>query len=894
MRSLGFSTAATILLVTLLHFPALTFAQETTGSLEGRVLDSKGKPVGYAYVIVTGPSIQGKRGTVTTLDGRFVVLALPVGECDVKFAHVSYVEQVFETVRIRLGQRTSMGDVVLEDKVYETQGVTVTGTALPLIDPTSTELGGTLSAREYELLPLDRDYRSMATVLPEVNQSYLGDPINFGGSTGQENLYFIDGIEVTEPSRTLGGTQLPYNFVKEVEIRTGGYEAEYRSSIGGTVNAVTNSGSNELHGQVFGFFLNNRLAAEPRWPTTEPGKGDFAYYDAGLGVGGPLQKDKLWYYLSYNPTSEQQDVEIPGCGMFEDLTTAHRFAGKLTWRPSEKNSMAFTAIGDPSERRGVGAYAVVHSFTPMKSYLNPDAYLMHLETGGVSFMLDGRRMAGDNVLLRTSLSYAKYRNLNVPDTERGEEILFIDAPTAVASGGTGERTDNTSTVATAAVFLDWLTGKHELKAGLEYKSNGLDFEWSYRDLTRYSDTYYFMWIAKGSGTVSNRQPSAFLQDSWKLTDRLRINAGLRWDGQFWVATDGEIAQEMLDQWQPRAGFTWQLGDAGRHQVTGSFGRYYQELSTVPMAWGLYSDTNANYFLEYDHDPRFDPTDYDTLKANSTIQAEIESLKGQHIDEFALGYERRIGNTGKIGVRGVYRVLRDGLEDGFGPTSGGFGNPGSGLLVDFPPMKRDYGAVELTYTYESSDRLWILTSYVLSRTYGNYSGVFNTDFGYGALPNLNGSFDVVDIMADGEGLLPNDRTHVFKLASSYRVSRELTLAGVGIWETGTPLNVFGGSQFGQPNYTFLAPRGTAGRTPSIWDLSLRLAYAPRFLAVGGSQTRLTLDALHVASEREPVDFDQIRYFNVDDEGNQIDPNPTYGVPTAYQPPMAFRVGVEVIF
>ena len=252
----------------------------------------------------------------------------------------------------------------------EREQVVVSGRA-PLIDPAATFLGANLVAQDFAALPIDRDYRSMTTLLPQANQSFLGDAVNFAGSTGLENRYFIDGIDVTDPNRNVTGTSLPYNFVQEVQVRTGGYEAEYRSSLGGVVNAVTHSGGNEVHGQVFGFFLSNSLTAEPRLGALEPNKGEFARFDVGFGLGGPILKDRLWYYAAYSPAFQREDVKIPGGGSFEDSTTTHSFAGKLTWQASQRHTLTLTALGDPTRRQGVGALSSF-LYTQPVSFANPD------------------------------------------------------------------------------------------------------------------------------------------------------------------------------------------------------------------------------------------------------------------------------------------------------------------------------------------------------------------------------------------------------------------------------------------------------------------------------------------------------------------------------------------
>lgn len=339
--------------VFLLLAAPITQAQETTGQLQGRVLDPDDLPIPYVNVLVTGPALQGARGCLGAQNGSFIFLALPVGTYRLQISHVAYEGATIENVRIQLGQTTSLTDVQLRMKTLETETIVVVGKA-PLLDLTSTEGGGVLNTRSYEALPFARDYRSIAVLLPQANTSFLGDETNYVGGTGLDNCYFIDGIDVTDPYLGITGTRLPYNFVEEVEVRTGGYEAEYRSSLGGIVNAVTYSGSNRMTGQAFGFFVNNRFTGDTRQSFADPSKGGFAYYDVGFGLGGPIKKDALWYYAAYNPTFAREEVEVSSHGLHDDETTTHSFAGKLTWRSSPRNTLVLTLLGDPTKRFAVG------------------------------------------------------------------------------------------------------------------------------------------------------------------------------------------------------------------------------------------------------------------------------------------------------------------------------------------------------------------------------------------------------------------------------------------------------------------------------------------------------------------------------------------------------------
>jgi hypothetical protein len=149
---------------------------------------------------------------------------------------------------------------------------------------------------------------------------------------------------------------------------------------------------------------------------------------------------------------------------------------------------------------------------------------------------------------------------------------------------------------------------------------------------------------------------------------------------------------------------------------------------------------------------------------------------------------------------------------------------------------------------------------------------------------------MQLLSNATGLLPNDRTHVFKFSCSYRFTPGLT-GGISFsWQTGTPLNDLETTPDGY--LSFMVPRGTVGRTPTTWDLNLRLGYDLPFISSGDFKGRLILDVFHILSQRKPVDIDQ-RHYNGDPNGNLI-LNQTYGFGTVYQAPMSMRLGMELSF
>ncbi|NIP22258.1 MAG: TonB-dependent receptor [Phycisphaerae bacterium] len=870
-------------------------SQEVTGSLEGWVLDSQEHPLAAVNILIKGPSLQGERGTATNEQGYFRVLALPVGQYNVKVSHVAHQEVSFKDVSIHLGKTRSLGEISLQPKTLELQEVIVSA-AKPLIDPTTTTVGDNLQAKTFETLPTERNFRTIMALLPHANTSYLGDETNVAGSTGSENVYFIDGINTTDPRRATGSTNLPHNFVKEIQLKEGGYEAEFGKSLGAIVNVVTYSGGNDFQWNAFGYLTNSNLASDARFGLLDANVDAFATYDFGLSVGGPVIRDKLWYFMAYNASFDNQDIEVPGFGFQEDRRTSHMFAGKLSWQATDRTDVVFTLIGDPTTHHRIGPPSFRGFPTALQTI---DPLLEFAEGGGINLSVHARSHVRRNLFLEATVAHYRRETNRRGDTETGRtQPLFIDLATGTWSGGIGSMSENRNTRKSVKLSATLFWGQHTLKAGIEYEDNLVD-RLSKRTepgtIQKVSDSLFQVLVSTQDFKVRNRVPALFLQDSWLLSTRLRINFGLRWDGQYLIGSDGSVAQSITGQYQPRIGFILQPGKLGTRKIFGSFGRFYQQL---PLYLSSLGHTQwENRISLYDKDPRNPgavPFNEIVIisPGDPPVVPEVQDLEGEHFDELTAGYEQAIGGHLKFGIRGIYRTLRENWVSVWSEEKNNFiaGNQGKGDLDFLPRAKRDYKAFELTVERSGGTRLNFSSSYVLSRTSGNYTGLYDLD-SRGAQPGNNTSLQFKEQIPNSSGLLPNDRTHVFKFYGSYKFTSRFRLGTFFTLQRGTPLNELGTIGFFN-RIKFLVPRGSAGRTPTIWDLNLRFTYDMRGLGKTRFNSRLILDVLHVGSPREVVDIEQKHFQSIDDEGNQFNPNPNYGKAIAYQPPMTVRLGLEI--
>jgi len=872
-----------VLSVLALLAPTGAVAQQITGDIQGRILGPGGQPLSDVQVTAAGPSLQGDRLTLTDTRGRFVLPSLPGGSYSVAIRRIGYGPLRFQGVPVRLGGTTSLGDIYLEAQAVEVAEVIVSGTK-PVLDPVSPAARVVLDSSQLLSLPSDRNFRSLLSYVPQANSSFYGDGVNIGGSTGLENAFFVDGMNVTVGNGT--SVDLPFNFVREIQVATGGYEAEFGRALSGVVNVVTPSGGNEFHGQVLGFYTGDQLRTAPKVGIYERDVVRFSRYDLGISLSGPLRRNRLWYSAAYNPSFARLRESVGALSEQSDAEVHHLFAGKLTWRARPGTDVALTFLGDPSHRNGVETAVL-----PLTT--DPSTALSRSRVGSQTAALTVRHEVGHGAELQLAVSRLWRRDEFFPRsgaTGWPEVMRLDDYTTNASSGGPGGYSSfHEARTALRTGVTVWRTG-HTIKVGAEYEANAYTGVIHGGLLIVVSDSLYDLGEAYLQSRVQNRVPTLYAQDAWEVTRRLRISAGLRWESQHMSGQVGP-ARTVPTELAPRLGVVLQLGEPGDARLFASAGRFYEQVPPLSEIWW----NGKGFYLErvFPNNPLVDSSNGVVLQRLDVPIAASPDLLGQAYDQFGIGFERRLGAEYKVGARGTYRILRWVIEDGFAPgdTLDRMGNPGRELLATMPRARQRYAAVEVSVERATPGSIYLLASYVLSRNVGNYTGLHATDMNF-PQPNSGSTYDVPDAMANAYGLLPNDRTQVFKAAASYRFGAA-TLGGFLTIASGTPLSEGGSSAYGAAYWTFIRPRGSAGRTPTIWSLDLHGACDLPVARGIRVRPKLLIDFFNVGSPRRPVLYEQ-RRFVLADTTDPASVNPNYRAVTSYQPPMSARVGLVVDF
>ncbi len=280
-------------------------AQETTGSLKGSVADDVGTPIAGAIIQAVGP--MGTIGTTSDESGNYRFPRLAAGDYTVTARVEGFLDAATD-VNVTLGEAKSINFSM--QKTFSEEITVYSDTVA--ID--FTESATTTSIRQWEIdyLPRGRDFTDVVTFASGATYDNQGGGIMIDGASGLENRYIIDGIDTTDPED--GGSAVPMRaeMMEEVQVKSAGYAAEFGGAMGGVINAVTKSGSNEWHGSIFTDYenmdWNGSARPEIEYSLTDDSAGLVTYdkddetrFDPGFAIGGPILRDKWWFFASYQP-----------------------------------------------------------------------------------------------------------------------------------------------------------------------------------------------------------------------------------------------------------------------------------------------------------------------------------------------------------------------------------------------------------------------------------------------------------------------------------------------------------------------------------------------------------------------------------------------------------------
>src|SRR5216684_982318 len=389
------------------------------GKLSGLVYDATKALVPGAQVTITGPI--GSLTQTTTEEGSFLFSALIPGNYSIKVQKTGFKVANIKTAEVLINKTTSVEVILETGQVSETVEVSA---ATVTVDTSSESVNSDFSDSFFSKIPLGRGVSSLFYLAPGVTSGLGTGEQNpsISGSTGLENLYVADGVSINDPafggigvwSRIYGplGTGINLSFVKEVQIKTGGFEPQYGHVSGGIIQLVTKSGSTEFHGTI-GTYLNaTRMQAnyenadDPKFGVTNlyGSRLNEANYEGDFELGGyvPLHglRNRLFFFGTFNP-SWNHDYWAPAVnsglfqiykGVVDRVTTRYDYAGKLTFKINNSHTLESTISADPSHTNNTAFATLTANDKTANSewnYGTRNWSVRYDGTFGSSFLVDG-------------------------------------------------------------------------------------------------------------------------------------------------------------------------------------------------------------------------------------------------------------------------------------------------------------------------------------------------------------------------------------------------------------------------------------------------------------------------------------------------------------------------
>lgn len=618
-------------------------AQATTAAVTGRVVDGQGNVVPGAKVTATNRATRTERSTVTNSDGEYVITELTPGRYDMSVEAQTFSRSLIEDLELNVGTRQTINYDLKPGSVTET--VTVTGDQA-LIETTKSEIGQSITPTEIQNLPiLNRTFAGLSIIAPEARPVGNFDPtktrvgnVAFNGGDGRQVNVNVDGGD--NKDNVVGSLlqNFSYESIQEFQVLQHRWTAEQGRAVGGIVNVITKSGGNAFHGSFFAnfrdeswrsfdFFEKQRLVTTPSFE-----KPQFERQEVGGSIGGPVLKEKLFFFFALERFRERQNVPasanavvqiplIPGAQFVPEIATPYNdllLSAKIDHRISDNQSMfyrfSYQKNDSPNDQVGqilntdanggntndnkLNSFVVNHTYNFSPTVLNQ--FTFHFQDFNNSLL-----SVTNAPLLTFPGSIQIGANVNTPQATTERKYQFRDDFTWIKGDHTWKFGVNYINTELGGFFffgakgyqIDWFDSPSVIRNN----TNGL-----YPQGFATPGAVRNISFSDGEGTHDQKihQTALYVQDDWKVTRKLTLNLGFRWDANIGnlpdqtnnrtirvlkllndpraraITGDDEKLARTTPSWtefQPRLGFAYDPWGEGKTVIRGGYGIFYDQL-----------------------------------------------------------------------------------------------------------------------------------------------------------------------------------------------------------------------------------------------------------------------------------------------------------------------------
>lgn len=641
------------------------FAQVTTSSLNGSIKDKDGQGLPGATVKATHLPTGSIYGTTTQPDGRYTIPNMRAGgPYKIEVSFIGYAAQTFNDVSLKLGVSERL-DATLESGSQQLKEVNISGTRGGIINPNNSGTAVSISRQQIENLPtVNRSVQDFARLSTQAN-SYSnggdGSPlgISFGGQNNRYNQFAIDGAMANDvfglaASGTnggqAGGNAISIEAIDQIQIVLNPYDVKQSGFAGGGINAITKSGTNDFHGAAYYLLQNeNFVGKSPNPAKAKYGKFNNDIY--GIGIGGPIIKNKLFFYLNAEKTKRTSPIDFnpadPSTGatsyteaqlksVYDYVNTtwgvdlggytgqskdkeSTSILGRIDWNINSVHKLTLrhsyveaSDIGGTSRSRDAAYFYNNYYLFPSKTHsstLELNSLFSNKMSNelriGLNIVRDNRQFQGTPfpmVRINNSASNFSFGAENSSQVNALKQNIIT-----ITDNLTLYRGKHTITIGTSNDFYNM---KNDFIQGAfgNYTFGSLaDFLGNLKP-TNYTVTYTTNdTLAKNGVKFTAAQLSLYGQDEWNVTDNFRLTFGLRVDMPIFPTKPPENAAFATDfpgyststlpksrlLWAPRIGFNWDVMNNGQTQLRGGVGIF---TSRLPFVWisNQYNNTGNLY------------------------------------------------------------------------------------------------------------------------------------------------------------------------------------------------------------------------------------------------------------------------------------------------------------
>jgi hypothetical protein len=779
-------TAFIAVVLSIVAGPRSAGAQNVGATLQGLIVDEQHAVLPGVSVTITNVETGVVRTVTTDANGWYRAAALPPGTYEVRAELAGFVEHVRRGLTLTTGQEPRIDITLTVASVKET--VTVTG-ATPLVDVTKNTIGTTITRRDLDSIPLvDRNFLSLANMTPGVT-GVGGGGVNTAGQLNRNNSYLVDGVsnDDTIVSSSRGGFSL--EAVREYIVLANQFTAEYGISSGAIISVVTRSGTNRNEGRVFFFDRDEHLDAQDPFSHAQgSGKAPFSQQRWGGFWGGPVARDRLFYFASYegqhiDETSVVTSPLVPidqrewpkptnqhqGFVKFDNqVSSGHAVSGR--YRIDRNLQIANGISGLNTHDRGSDSLT-----RDQDGVLSDTLVLSNRLLNELRFQASQRYNNSDTSLYspvgtpdirRPSGNFGKANNL--PQWRKERRYQFVDNFSITRSNHDVKFGTDISMIRGFSFFPRTNDGQFMFST---------DRPFDPADLSTYPIQYtvehfnpYF--------DLPNELYAFFVQDSWRAGGGLTLNLGVRYDVETSYRKINGVPDDH-DNVQPRLGFVWAPFKSTATAIRGGYGLYVdRSFLNVQLDVAAAQNSQTIVIQNPGYPDPFSRGTLGTVTPSATVIAPRPTAP--QTQSVSLGVQRELRPGLSASADGVYsrgqylfnnRDLNYPLFPG-GPRP----DPSFGRIIQFGMEGNSWSTALLTnvqYRPQRGPSLGV--SYTLSKALRDVE-----DFQYFAQDELNPGAD--------KGPASNDRRHQIVVNFNWALPGGFQIAGLGSARSGLPWNV----------------------------------------------------------------------------------------------------------